>query len=61
MAASGKRIVVTRSRGQMAKFTKKLSELGADVLEIPAVKGADPDNKQDFIISNGNILNWLPF
>ncbi len=45
----GKRIVVTRSRAQMAKFSQKLSELGAEVLEIPAVKGVDPDNKQDFI------------
>jgi uroporphyrinogen III methyltransferase/synthase len=59
----GKRIVVTRSRGQMAKFTKKLSELGADVLEIPAVRGADPDNKQDFIdaLLALNSYDWLVF
>jgi uroporphyrinogen III methyltransferase / synthase len=60
---SGKRIVVTRSRGQMAKFTQKLSELGADVLEIPAVKGVDPDNKQDFIdaLLSLNSYDWLVF
>jgi uroporphyrinogen III methyltransferase/synthase len=59
----GKRIVLTRSRGQMAKFSKKLSELGADVLEIPIVKGIDPDNKQDFIdaLLALNSYDWLVF
>jgi uroporphyrinogen III methyltransferase/synthase len=59
----GKRIVVTRARGQMAKFSQKLSELGADVLEIPAVKGADPDNRQDFIdaLLELNSYDWLVF
>jgi uroporphyrinogen III methyltransferase/synthase len=59
----GKRIVLTRSRGQMAKFSQKLSELGADVLEIPAVKGADPDNKQNFIdaLLALNSYDWLVF
>jgi uroporphyrinogen III methyltransferase/synthase len=59
----GKRIVVTRSRVQIAKFSKKLSELGAEVLEIPAIKGADPDNKQDFIdaLLSLNSYDWLVF
>ncbi len=59
----GKRIVVTRSRGQAVKFLNKLSELGADVLEIPAVKGVDPDNKQDFIdaLLALNTYDWLVF
>ncbi|HEU6448271.1 MAG TPA: uroporphyrinogen-III C-methyltransferase [Verrucomicrobiae bacterium] len=59
----GKRIVVTRSRGQMAKFTQKLSELGANVLEIPAVKGADPDNRQDVVdaMLELNSYDWLVF
>jgi uroporphyrinogen III methyltransferase/synthase len=59
----GKRIVVTRSRRQMAKFTHKLSKLGADILEIPAVKGIDPDNKQDFIdaLLALNSYDWLVF
>jgi uroporphyrinogen III methyltransferase/synthase len=59
----GKRIVVTRSRGQMAKFTQKLSELGADVLEIPAVKGIDPENKMDFVdaLLSLNSYDWLVF
>jgi uroporphyrinogen III methyltransferase / synthase len=59
----GQRIVLTRSRGQMAKFSKKLSELGADVLEIPAVKGIDPENKQNFIdaLLALNSYDWLIF
>lgn len=59
----GKRIVVTRSRMQAAKFTKKLSALGAHVLEIPAVKGEVPDNKQDFIdaLLALNSYDWLVF
>ncbi|HVU27518.1 MAG TPA: uroporphyrinogen-III C-methyltransferase [Verrucomicrobiae bacterium] len=59
----GKQIVVTRSRLQMQKFSEKLSRLGADVLEIPAVKGVDPDNKQDFIdaLLSLNSYDWLVF
>lgn len=59
----GKRIVVTRSRGQMARFTQKLSELGADVLEIPAVKGIDPENKQRLVdaLLSLNSYDWLVF
>lgn len=34
----GKRVVVTRSRGQASKFSRKLEELGADVLEFPVIK-----------------------
>ena len=59
----GKRIVVTRSRLQSSKFSKKLSGLGADVLEIPVVKGVDPDNKQDFVdaLLSLNSYDWLVF
>jgi uroporphyrinogen III methyltransferase / synthase len=59
----GKRIVLTRSRGQMAKFSQKLSELGADVLEIPAVKGIDPENKHGVVdaLLSLNSYDWLVF
>jgi uroporphyrinogen III methyltransferase/synthase len=59
----GKRIVVTRARGQAVKFSQNLSELGADVLEIPAVKGVDPDNKESFIdaLLALNSYDWLVF
>jgi uroporphyrinogen III methyltransferase/synthase len=59
----GRRIVTTRSRGQMAKFTHKLSRLGAEVLEIPAIKGADPDNRHDVVdaMLSLNSYDWLVF
>ena len=59
----GKRIVVTRSRMQAGKFSKKLSDLGAEVLQIPVVKGELPDNKQDFIdaLLALNSYDWLVF
>jgi len=59
----GKRIVVTRSHAQAATFAGKLSRLGADVLEIPAVKSALPDNKQDFVdaLLALNTYDWLVF
>ncbi|MGH7975190.1 MAG: uroporphyrinogen-III C-methyltransferase, partial [Limisphaerales bacterium] len=59
----GKRIIITRARGQMAKFSQKLSELGAEVLEIPAVKSVTPDNKHNFIdaLLSLNSYDWLVF
>jgi uroporphyrinogen III methyltransferase/synthase len=59
----GRRIVVTRSRAQAAKFARGLSRLGAEVLEIPAVRGEDPDNKQDFVdaLLALNSYDWLVF
>jgi uroporphyrinogen III methyltransferase/synthase len=59
----GKRIVVTRSHGQAAKFSKKLSELGVDVLEIPTVKSTAPDDKQGLVdaLLSLNSYDWLVF
>jgi uroporphyrinogen III methyltransferase/synthase len=59
----GQRIVVTRGLGQAAEFSRKLSELGADVLEIPAVKRMEPENKQYFIdaLLSLNTYDWLVF
>jgi uroporphyrinogen III methyltransferase/synthase len=59
----GRRIVVTRSRAQSEKFSKRLSDLGAEVLQIPVVKGEIPDNKDDFIdaLLALNAYDWLVF
>ena len=59
----GKKILVTRARAQASKLTEKLSELGANCIEMPAIKIVEPtdnysavDNsidkikKYDFII-----------
>ena len=40
----GKRIVVTRSREQASELVRQLTELGADVLEIPTIKITPPKN-----------------
>jgi uroporphyrinogen III methyltransferase/synthase len=59
----GKRVVITRSRVQAAKFSRKLSALGAAVLEIPVVKGETPDDKNAFIdaLLELNAYDWLVF
>ena len=40
----GRRIVVTRSREQASELVQQLTELGADVLEIPTIKIVPPKN-----------------
>lgn len=59
----GKRIVVTRGRGQNAELSQKLEELGAEVLEIPAIKTAPPDSRQDVVdaLLALNSYDWLVF
>ncbi len=61
----GKRIVVTRTREQASQLSHQLSELGADVLEIPVIKIVPPgeDRRQDFIdaLLELNSYNWLVF
>jgi uroporphyrinogen III methyltransferase/synthase len=59
----GKRIVLTRSRLQMAKFSQKLSELGAEVLEVPVIKGEKPDHKEEIVdaLLALNAYDWLVF
>ena len=59
----GKRIVVTRSQEQAPELVRKLSELGADVLELPVLKVVDPENKQEFAecVANAHTYDWLVF
>ncbi len=59
----GKRIVVTRARAQAAELSEKLSGLGADVLEIPAIKRVQPENHQDIVdaMLSLNSYDWLVF
>jgi uroporphyrinogen III methyltransferase / synthase len=59
----GKRIVVTRARDQAAEFSQKLADLGADVLEIPAIKLTPSDNRQDIVdaMLSLNSYDWLVF
>jgi len=59
----GQRIVVTRARAQAGPMCKRLAELGAEVIELPAIKGALPDNKEDFVdaLLTLNAFDWLVF
>ncbi|MBU6411488.1 MAG: uroporphyrinogen-III synthase, partial [Verrucomicrobia bacterium] len=66
----GKRIVVTRAQEaappasiSAPSFSDKLSELGADVLEIPAIKIAGPSRRQDIVdaLLSLNSYDWLVF
>ena len=59
----GRRIVVTRARDQAGPFAKQLSDLGADVLEIPVIKTAPPSNHEDIVDSllELNAYDWLVF
>ena len=60
---SGQRIVVTRPREQAGDFSRKLAELGSDVLEIPAIKIVPPANKRDIVdaLLGLNAYDWLVF
>jgi uroporphyrinogen III methyltransferase / synthase len=42
----GQRIVVTRSREQAVEWSRRLTELGAEVLELPAIRIVPPDDKE---------------
>jgi uroporphyrinogen III methyltransferase/synthase len=61
----GKRIVVTRTREQASQLSKQLSDLGAEVLEIPTIKIVPPgeDRRQELIdaLLELNSYNWLVF
>ena len=72
----GRRIVVTRPLGKDAvsasqhfrdggtpSFPKRLADLGADVLEIPAIKTVPTSNRQDLVdaLLELNTYDWLVF
>lgn len=60
----GKKILVTRTRAQASKLTRKLENLGAEVIEFPTIKIAPPsDNFKslDAAISNIKNFEWLIF
>lgn len=59
----GQRIVVTRAREQAAEIVERLTELGAEVLEIPTIKIAPP-TRHDLIadvLLELHSYDWLVF
>lgn len=59
----GKRIVVTRSREQASELVHRLSELGADVLEIPTIRIKPPKSAGPLrdAIKHIGTYDWLVF
>ncbi len=59
----GKRIVVTRTREQASQLSQRLIEAGADVLEIPTIRIAPSDRRQDIVdaLLELNSYDWLVF
>jgi uroporphyrinogen III methyltransferase/synthase len=59
----GQRIVVTRRTGQAGSFAERLTELGADVLEVPAIKITTPTEKDAIVdcLLELNSYDWLVF
>jgi uroporphyrinogen III methyltransferase/synthase len=59
----GRTVLVTRSREQASVFSAKLSELGAEVIEVPAIKTIPPDDAGPLLdgITNLNRYDWILF
>lgn len=59
----GKRIVVTRTREQAGVLSRQLSELGADVIELPTIRIEAPTDKRAFAegVAHAHEYDWLVF
>lgn len=59
----GQRIVVTRTREQASELTRRLTELSAEVLEIPTIRIAPTDRHQDLAdaLLELNSYDWIVF
>ncbi len=59
----GKRVVVTRTREQASQLSQALTELSAEVLEIPTIRIEPPDNLADLAdaILELNSYSWIVF
>lgn len=59
----GKRIVVTRTREQAGALSKRLGQLGADVIELPTIRIEAPQDKRNFAesVAEAHTYDWLIF
>ncbi len=59
----GKTIVVTRARHQAGEFSRQLTDLGANVIELPTIEIVPPDNWDpvDEAIDNLLAYDWVVF
>ncbi|MFZ0827751.1 MAG: uroporphyrinogen-III C-methyltransferase [Verrucomicrobiia bacterium] len=60
---SGRRVVVTRRTEQAGSFAQRLTELGADVLEVPTIKITRPKETDAIVdaLLELNSYDWLVF
>ena len=63
MPLCGRRVVVTRTREQASELSSQLAALGADVMELPTIRIADPTDKRDFAeaVVDAPHYDWLVF
>ncbi len=59
----GKRIVVTRTRAQAGELSKKLAQLGADVMELPTIRIEPPKDLKEFgqLVMDCHTYDWIVF
>jgi uroporphyrinogen III methyltransferase / synthase len=59
----GKKIVVTRTREQAGSLSKVLSDLGADVVELPVIRIDPPEDKLSFAesVAIAHEYDWIVF
>lgn len=60
---AGRRVVVTRTREQAGELSSRLTELGAEALELPTIRIVPPTDKRDFAqaVVDCPRYDWLIF
>jgi uroporphyrinogen III methyltransferase / synthase len=60
---SGKRVVVTRARAQASELAAALEALGADVVQLPTIRIADPEDPGPLLraIDDLHAFDWVVF
>jgi uroporphyrinogen III methyltransferase/synthase len=59
----GKRIVVTRTRKQAGMLSRRLRELGAEVVELPTIRIEQPTDLREFaeLVQDSHSYDWIVF
>ena len=60
---AGRRIAVTRTRSQAGELSRALTELGAEVVEIPTIRVIPPPDRREFAtaVVDSRHYDWLIF
>lgn len=59
----GKKVLVTRTREQAGQLSARLATLGADVIELPTIRIAEPEDRMGFgeLVQDAHKYEWLIF